>query len=461
MKEIFSETNNRTTWRRLWTALAEAQMEYGLVKKDELEDLKSKAGKKNIDISKAHKIEKEIRHDLMSEIKVFAEQTKVGGKKIHLGATSADIEDNADILKMNDALELVLTKLVSCLRELSRLIEEYKAQPCIGWTHLQPAEPTTLGYRLANYAQDIVLDINTLENLSGMIKGKGFKGAVGTYASYQRTLEGKATAKELEDKITEIMGLKVFPVTTQTYPRKVDYLVLSLLASIAQSTSKFGLDLRIMQSPSFGELSEPIGKNQVGSSAMPFKRNPISSERICSLARYLGSLVSVAHGNASNSILERTLDDSANRRIIIPEAFLAIDECLMNYMKIISGLIVYPKIMEKNFYKYGAFSTTEALMMKLVERGGDRQEIHEHLRKISFKAWEEVSEGKENPIIKDLKSDKLVKENLNAKEIDNTLDPKNHMGESVEACERFLEDVTKPILKKYQKRTDDKKGPVF
>ena len=381
MRKIFSEVNTRATWRKIWVELAEAQSDYGIVSPEELSDLKSKASKNNIDLNRAHKIEKRIKHDLMAEVMTYAEQTPVGGGKIHFGATSMDIEDNADMLKYTGALNIVLSRLLTCLDSTAKNIEKYKNMPCMGWTHLQPAEPTTVGYRLANYAQDLVLDIRFVESLlSGFVKGKGIKGAVGTSASFEHILSSKSEPRNLEKKVMQKLGLDPLPVSSQTYPRKLDYLILSALASIGQSAHKFGFDLRLLQSPGFGEISEPIGKDQVGSSAMPFKRNPTSAERMCSLTRYLSVLPLVAISNASNSLLERTLDDSANRRIILPEGFLAVDESLVLYDKIMKGVKVYSSMINKNLEKYGPFAGTETLLMKLVKNGEDRQKMHEMIR---------------------------------------------------------------------------------
>ncbi len=449
MREIFSEVNYRTIWRKIWVALAEAQAEYGLVSKKELEDLKSKASFENIDIDRAHEIEKEIRHDLMAEVKTYAEQCPEGGGKIHLGATSMDIEDNADILRMKQGMELILVRLINCLKLLSNRIEEYKEVPCMGWTHLQPAEPTTLGYRFANYAQDLVLDIESIEFLfKKILKGKGIKGAVGTSASYQKLLGEKNDPTEMEKKVMDKLGIDSFSVSTQTYPRKIDGLVLSILSSIAQSIHKFALDLRHLQSPLYAEMSEPMKESQVGSSAMPSKKNPITSERMCSLTRYVMTLPRVAWENASQTILERTLDDSANRRIIIPESFLAVDECLNLYQNIIKDLEIYPEGVEKNLKKYAPFSGTEAILMKLAERGKDRQEMHERLRKISSKAWKEVMKDKENPLYKLLKEDEIVGSELSEEEIKDLLDPSQHIGNAPQRCEKFLDDVVNPILSK-------------
>ncbi len=455
MREIFSEIQYRTIWRKIWVSLAEAQSEYGLVSEEELEELREKADEEYIDLERAHEIEEEISHDLMAEVKTYAEQCEKGGGKIHLGATSMDIEDNADVLRMKKSLNIILKKLLNCLEIYSDLIEEHKELPSMGWTHLQPAEPTTLGYRFANYAQDLVLDIKSVENLLDVfIKGKGVKGAVGTSASYERILGEKGEPADMEGKVMEKIDLDYFPVSTQTYPRKLEFHVLSSLASIGQSVYKFALDLRHLQSPPFGELSEPQKEKQVGSSAMPFKKNPILSERMCSLARYTSTLPQIAWENSSQSILERTLDDSANRRVIIPESFLAIDEILNLYQKILDGIEIYPKMVEKNLQKFGPFSGTEAILMKLVEEGKSRQEMHEKLRVLSSQAWEKVMEGEKNPLPELLKQDEVIGAELKEEEIEELLDPEKHVGNAPERCGEFVQETIKPLLSKHKKDSE-------
>lgn len=461
MRKLFSEISYRATWRKIWVYLAEAQAKYGLVSKEELADLKSKMGPEHVDLKRAHEIEKEIGHDLMAEIRVYAEQCPVGGGKIHLGATSVDIEDNADVLRMKEALNINLTRLVNCLDSLANHIKKYKNLVCIGWTHLQPAVPTTLGYRFSNYAQDLVSDIRNVENLLKNMRGKGIKGIVGTSTSFQRLLGRKGKPADLERYVMRKLGLKAYPISTQTYARKLDYSILTVLASIAQSIHKFGLDLRHLQSPAYGELSEPMKGAQVGSSALPSKKNPVTAERMCSLARHVATLPRVAWENAAQTILERTLDDSANRRIIIPEAFLAIDECMMIYDRILRGIVIYPAMIKRNLERYGPFACTEAILMKLVERGEDRQRMHERIRKHSRKAWETVMAGKENPLSKLLKQDGLIKSKLSPRETDELLDPTRYVGDAPQRCELFLDGYVKPILSKYKKMIGKRADVTF
>lgn len=439
--------------------LAEAQSQYGLVSEQEAEDLRRKMDA--VDLERSLEIEKRIKHHVMAEIKAYAEQTPTGGGKIHLGATSADIEDNAEMMRMKQALNIVLTRLVNCLSSLAETISKHKALACMGWTHLQPAEPTTVGYRFANYAQDLVLDIQLLENLSPFTRGKGFKGAVGTSASYKALLKGKAEPAALEETIAKKASLDLFPVATQTYPRKADYTVLSALASIAQSAYRFAFDVRILQCPAFGEVLEPMREEQVGSSTMAFKRNPVNSERICSLARYVSVLPTVAFMNASGAILERTLDDSASRRIMLPEGFLAVDEILLLYNKIAAGIRFYPQMIKRNLDRFGSFSGTEALLLELAAKGEDRQKMHEKIRDHSFRAWEVVMEGKENPLADMLKKDPVVSSKIPVSKVDQLLDPCSYTGDAAERCERFLSDVINPLLHKYRSRISRQPSTTF
>jgi len=462
MRRIFSEIEKRAEWRKIWVALAESQFRQGLITKRELEDLKSKMGPEHIDLKRAHEIERETRHDLMAEIKTYAEQCRVGGGKIHLGATSMDIEDNADVLRMRKALDLIITRLVNCLDSLSRQIERYADLPCIGWTHLQPAEPTTVGYRLAFYAQDLLTDLMNLEHLlARLMMGKGMKGAVGSSASFVHLLGSPTKARKMESDVMRSLNIDAFPVACQTYTRKLDYIVLSVLAGIAQSAYKFGVDVRHLQSPPYGELSEPIAGAQVGSSAMPFKRNPITSERMCSLARYVSVLPQVAWENAAQMILERTLDDSANRRIIIPEAFLATEECLILYDHIVRGIVVYEEMVAKNLRRYGPFAATEPLLMRLVEAGEDRQKMHERLRKLSFVAWERIMRGEENPLPKMIKEDRVIASKIPPEKIDKLMKPESHIGDAPQRCHEFLRKFLRPALRRYRGKIGKRKSVKF
>lgn len=462
MRHLFSEVATRAMWRRIWLALAEAEAEKNLVSEEELEDIRAYATAEKVDMKRAHEIERQIRHDLMAEIRVFAEQAKKGGGKIHLGATSADIEDNADALKIRRALDIILTRLVNCLDSASKKIKEYYALPCMGWTHLQPAEPTTVGYRIAQYAQDLVTDLKYVEFLLDVVvKGKGLKGSVGTSSSFKELLQDTSEPIELESSFLRKLGLDAYFVSTQTYPRKLDFLVLSALASIAQSAHRFAFDVRLMQSPVFGEWSEPIGEKQVGSSAMPFKRNPVSSERICSLARFVSVLPQIAYINASSTLLERTLDDSANRRIIIPEGFLAVDEILILYDKVMRGLQIHEKIIERNLRRFAPFSATERLLMRLVKAGENRQEMHELIRRYAFKAWEAVMQGEENPLATLLSSDSRIAAKLKREEIEELLSSTALVGDAPKRCLEFVKKEVEPILERYSARVGVKADSEF
>ena len=411
MRVLWSEAGKRRLWRRVWVALAAAQAEFGLVTPEQVEDLR--AHQDDVNWERAQEIEAEVRHDLMAEVRTYAEQCRVGGPIIHLGATSMDVEDNADALRLRQALLLVRKRLEAVLTALAERIEAEADTVLMAYTHLQPAEPTTLGYRLSLYAQDLLEDHCAVEQVLTTIRGKGFKGAVGTAASYQHLLEDRGVPPQstavppqstavppraLEERAMAQLGLPAYPVASQTYPRKMDYQVLSVLAGIAQSAHKFALDLRLLQSPLFGEMAEPFGRQQVGSSAMPFKRNPVASETICSLARYVSTLPKVAWDNAAFSLLERTLDDSANRRSALPEAFLAVDEILSRMAGIVHGLRLGREAMDRNLATYGPFAATEPLLMALVKAGADRQAMHERIRQGAMTAWDAVQRGQDNPL---------------------------------------------------------------
>jgi adenylosuccinate lyase len=392
MRRAWSERHRRVLFRRVWVALATAQHEAGLVTAEQLADLR--AHQDQVDIARAQEIEAEIKHDLMAEVKTYAEQCPVGGGIIHLGATSMDVSDNVDALRIRESLDLVLESMRMLLADLADLIDTRAGQPCMAFTHIQPAEPTTVGYRLAQYGQDLGIDYRQLLEVRQGIRGKGIKGAVGTSASYGELCAGtKMSAAALEARVMDLLDLEPFLVATQTYPRKQDWLVLCALSGLACSLHKLAFDLRLLQSPSFGEWSEPFGARQVGSSAMPFKRNPIAAENIDSLARYIASLPHVAWENAAQSLLERTLDDSANRREILPSAFLAADEILLSARRIVLGLRVNDQAVARNLLLYGAFAATERVLMALVQQGADRQEMHEVIREHALEAWASVQAG--------------------------------------------------------------------
>lgn len=433
MRRLWSEEHKRRLWRRIWVALAETQSELGLVTAEQAADLRAHADEVNVERSLA--IEAEIHHDLMAEVKAFAEQCPIGGGIIHLGATSMDIEDNADALRVRAALEFTLDSLAKLLIRFAELIEQYADTPVIAFTHLQPAEPTTLGYRLAMYAQDLLTDYHSILGLRSSVSGKGFKGAVGTSASYAELL-GADRLADFESRLSAKLNLPFFPIASQTYPRRQDFTVVNALASLAASLHKFAFDLRLLQSPVIGELSEPFGSKQVGSSAMPFKRNPIRAEKIDSLARYLATLPRLAWDNAAQSLLERTLDDSANRRIFLPESFLAADEILRTARDILAGLRFDADSAARNLAVYGPFAATERLLMSLVKAGADRGSAHEVIRVHSLAAWNTIRNGDENPLVESLIHDPELQKFLSEGEMRKVLDYEGYVGDApARACE--------------------------
>lgn len=396
MRHVWSEVNKRRLWREIWTAIAEIQAQYGLVTLDQVADIQ--AHKEQVDVLRSLEIESGIHHDLMAELKTFAEQCQVGGAVLHLGATSSDIEDNADALRIRQSLELVRQGLRKLLLGLAELVERWSETPVIGFTHLQPAEPTTLGYRFSIYAQDLLLDWDNLSHIQQEVKGKGFKGAVGTRASYGE-LVGLENLAEFEASLSALLDLPFFPVAGQTYPRKQDYQVLCALSSMGGSVYKFAFDLRLLQSPPIGELREAFGIQQVGSSAMPFKRNPIHAEKVDSLARALAHMPEVAWGNFAHSLLERTLDDSANRRTLLPEAFLIADELVRVMIHVVKGLKVDESAITRNLSQYAPFAALERVLMALGKAGADRQTMHERLRGHALAAWESLQQSGTNPLV--------------------------------------------------------------
>jgi adenylosuccinate lyase len=443
MRRLWSETNKRLLWRQLWVVLAEVQSEYGVVKPEQVADLRHHMTE--INIPRALEIEAEIQHDLMAEVRAFAEQCPVGGGIIHLGATSTDIEDNTDALRLRTGLELLLQSLSSLLETMGLLIDKWADTPLMAFTHLQPAEPSTLGYRLALYGQDLLHDYQAIKNQVSGIRGKGFKGAVGTSAAYAELLSTDKLA-EFEEKLSNKICLPFYSIASQVYPRKQDYDVVSVLAGLGASLYKLAFDLRLLQSPPIGELAESSGEKQVGSSAMPFKRNPIRSEKINSLARYLASLPRIAWDNAAHSLLERTLDDSANRRILLPEAFLVADELLRTANSIFSKLCVDEVAIARNLAIYGPFAATERVLMALVKAGADRQEMHERIRSHALKAWKTLSLGGENPLVNDLCRDAELAEYLSEQEIRLLIAAQSHIGDAPERAKALVK-VIQEIIK--------------
>ena len=423
MRKIFSEENKYKLWRKIWVALARAQNKTGLVSSEELKDLEK--NQDNIDIERIWEIEKDTCHDVVAAIREFAEKAKLGGGKIHLGATSMDITDNAETARIKEALGVIEKELIALLKVFGEKSEKYAQLTCMGYTHLQPAEPTTLGYRLAFYAQDLLLDLDFLQFVKKNLKSKGIKGAVGTSASF---------AAGTEALVMEELGVEAFDVTNQTAPRKTEVWIANLLAGVAQSLNKFAYDVRVMQSPGFGEWQEPFGKNQIGSSAMPFKKNPIKSEQLCSLARLVVSLSRVPWDNAAHMLLERTLDDSGNRRVAIPEMFLAVDEMLNSCASIVSGLTINYKLITKNLDTYWPLAVSEKIILEAVKKGANRQKIHEVLRELFMK---------ENPIEEELLQNPEIGKYLKPDEIRKLLDAKNHIGNAPKKALELAERIKK------------------
>jgi adenylosuccinate lyase len=431
LRELFSEARRRRLWRAVWIALAESQARSGLVSAAELADLR--AHQDDVDIDAALEIEREIGHDLMAEIRVFAGQATIGGGKLHLGATSMDIEDTVETFRLRRALAIVGAQLGDTLRAFAAKIGTYADLACIGYTHLQPAEPTTVGYRLAVYAQDLLLDDAVLRDVYARMAAKGIRGAVGTSASYHHLLRGTGrTPADQEREVLEAFDLQAAGVSTQTYARKIDYLVLSALAGVAATLSKFAVDVRLLSSPGFGEMFEPFGRKQVGSSAMPFKRNPVMSERIGSLARLLPGFADVAWQNAATNMLERTLDDSANRRTILPESFLTVSEILDLARRIVEGLRVDERRVAQNLRTYGPFAGSEAVLMEAAKVGGDRQLLHEAIRQASLEAYDALARGGDNPLPRLLADDARISSLIDPAEVRALLDPSRYVGDAPE-----------------------------
>ncbi len=441
MRRLWSEVSKRRLWRRVWVALAEAQQEAGLVSEAQVADLRLHASEVNI--ARAHEIEAEIHHDLMAEVHAFAEQAKVGGGILHLGATSMDIEDNADALRLRDALDLVIGRTEQLLGWLVEQVRRWADTPAMAFTHLQPAEPTTVGYRLAQVAQDIMMDLGELRRVRRGLRGKGLKGAVGSSASYMQLLsESDMSARELEARVMAKLGLDAFEATTQTYPRKQDWLVVNALAGLAGTLYKFAFDLRLLQSPPIGEWAEPFAAKQVGSSAMPFKRNPINAEKIDSLARHVATLPAVLWHNAAHSLLERTLDDSANRRLVLPEAFLEMDEILRTATRLLRDLQVNEQAVRANLERYGPFAATERLLMEAAKAGANRQTMHETIRQHSLAAWDALRAGEPNPLSASLVADPAVTQWVPAERARDLLDASGYVGDAPERALRVAQHAT-------------------
>lgn len=447
MQFLFSDAHKFRTWRRLWIALARAEHELGLpVTEEQVRELEAYRDDINYEVAEAR--EREVRHDVMSHVYAYGVQCPTAEPIIHLGATSCYVGDNTDIIILREASRLVLKKVAQVVRQLADFAREYRALPCLAYTHLQPAQLTTVGKRATLWIYELVQDMEALEARVGQLLLLGSKGTTGTQASFLELFEGDdGKVKALEEKIAQEMGFPgCVPVSGQTYSRKVDAYILSCLSGIAQSAYKFANDLRLLQS--FEEMEEPFGKQQIGSSAMPYKRNPMRCERICALARYVITDASNPAHTAATQWFERTLDDSANRRIAVAEAFLATDAILNIYINVTGGLVVYPEVIRRRVMEKLPFMATENIMMRCVKAGGDRQTLHEALRVHSHAAAARVKlEGGENDLVRRIAADPLF--HITEEEIRAVLDPALYTGRAAAQTDEFLDGVVAPILARY------------
>ena len=444
MKYLFSPEKKFRTWRQLWIALAEAEKELGLdITQEQIDELKAHAEDINYDVAKAR--EKEVRHDVMSHVYAYGQQCPSAKGIIHLGATSCYVGDNTDMIIMAQALKLIRRKLINAIAQLADFAEEYKDLPCLAYTHYQAAQPTTVGKRATLWLNDLVMDLGDLDYVLGSLRMLGSKGTTGTQASFMELFGGDhEKCKALDQKIAQKMGFDAcYPVSGQTYSRKVDSRVLNVLAGIAQSAHKFSNDIRLLQHQK--EVEEPFEKNQIGSSAMAYKRNPMRSERMASLANYVMADAMNPQITAATQWFERTLDDSANKRISVSEAFLATDSILELYINITSGLVVYPKVIEAHLMAELPFMATENIMMDAVKAGGDRQELHERIRTLSMQAARTVKEeGKPNDLIDRIAADPAF--GVTKEDLEKVLKPANYVGRAPRQTEEYLTEVIRPLL---------------
>ncbi len=444
MQYIFSQDMKFRTWRRLWIALAETEKELGLnITQEQIDELKAHADDINYDVAKAR--EKEVRHDVMSHVYAYGVQCPKAKGIIHLGATSCYVGDNTDIIVMTEALKLVQKKLVNVIAELSKFADKYKDQPTLAFTHFQPAQPTTVGKRATLWTQEFMMDLEDLEYVLGTIKLLGSKGTTGTQASFLELFEGdQETIDKIDPMIAAKMGFKeCYPVSGQTYSRKVDTRVVNVLAGIAASAHKMSNDIRLLQH--LKEVEEPFEKSQIGSSAMAYKRNPMRSERIASLSRYVMIDALNPAITSATQWFERTLDDSANKRLSVPEGFLAIDGILDLCLNVVDGLVVYPKVIEKRLMSELPFMATENIMMDAVKAGGDRQELHERIRELSMEAGKNVKvEGKDNNLLELIAADPAF--NLTLEDLQKSMDPSRYTGRAKEQTEAFIANMVQPVL---------------
>ncbi len=448
MQYIFSPDMKFRTWRKLWIALAETEKELGLnITQEQIDELKAHADDINYEVAKER--ERQVRHDVMSHVYAYGVQCPKAKGIIHLGATSCYVGDNTDIIVMTEALKLVQKKLINVIAELSKFADKYKAQPTLAFTHFQPAQPTTVGKRATLWTQEFLLDLEDLEYVIGTMKLLGSKGTTGTQASFLELFDGdQETIDKIDPMIAEKMGFKeCYPVSGQTYSRKVDTRVLNVLAGIAASAHKMSNDIRLLQH--LKEVEEPFEKSQIGSSAMAYKRNPMRSERIASLSRFVMVDALNPAITSATQWFERTLDDSANKRLSIPEGFLAIDGILDLCLNVVDGLVVYPKVIEKRLMSELPFMATENIMMDAVKAGGDRQELHERIRELSMEAGRNVKvEGKDNNLLELIAEDPAF--NLSLDELKKTMDPAKYVGRAKEQTDAFLAKVVSPILESHK-----------
>ncbi|MBQ7322980.1 MAG: adenylosuccinate lyase [Clostridia bacterium] len=454
MQRAFSDEKRFKLWSKLWIALAESEMELGLnVTQEQVDELKEYA--EEIDYELAAKFEREVRHDVMAHVKAYGAYAKKAMPIIHLGATSCFVNCNAEAIMLDDALAIILKKLVNVMDKLKNFALAYKDMPTLGFTHLQPAQLTTVGKRATLWLQDLEMDYENLMHAKACIKLRGVKGTTGTQASFMELFNGdEEKVKELQNRVVKKMGYdKVYGVTGQTYPRKLDYNILCVLSQIAQSAYKFSNDIRILQN--MKEIEEPFEKNQIGSSAMTYKRNPMRSERIGALARYVISLPTNSALTAATQWFERTLDDSANRRIVNAQAFLSVDAILNIYMNVAENLVVYEKVIEKHIRAELPFMATENIMMECVKAGGNRQELHEEIRMLSMEAGKNVKvDGKENNLIELIKQDEMFAPVWD--HLDEILDAKKFIGRAPSQVTEFIENEIQPILDKHKELLGEK-----
>ncbi len=448
MQYIFSQDMKFSTWRRLWIALAETEKELGLnITQEQIDEMKAHITDINYDVARAR--EKVVRHDVMSHVYAYGQLCPKAKGIIHLGATSCYVGDNTDIIVMNEALKLVKKKLVNVIAELAKFADEQKAQPTLAFTHFQPAQPTTVGKRATLWLQEFAMDLEDLEYVQSTLRLLGSKGTTGTQASFLELFEGdQEKIDKIDPMIAEKMGFKAcYHVSGQTYSRKVDTRVLNVLAGIAASAHKFSNDIRLLQH--LKEVEEPFEKTQIGSSAMAYKRNPMRSERIASLSRYVMIDALNPAITSATQWFERTLDDSANKRLSIPEGFLAIDGILDLALNVVDGLVVYPKVIEKRLMSELPFMATENIMMDAVKAGGDRQELHERIRTLSMEAGKTVKvEGKDNDLLERIAADPAF--NLTLEDLKKTMDPSRYTGRSEVQVNAYLNNVIRPLLAEYK-----------